>query len=133
ESSEYEFDEKARRARLTYQELQVVEEWDGDLEGFMAIELREKAKGHPILDSTLRFIEHLRDFRESLAEAAIRRYEATEQWIECPKCEEISPTSNGIHCTNCGEDMRGGEYVRAVLSLVDGSDGGIYRGLDLLT
>src|SRR5256714_13778573 len=29
--------------------------------------------------------------------------------------------------------MRGGEYVRAVLSLVDGSDARIYRGIDSLT
>ena len=121
------------RLRLRWQELQLVQEWDGELEGFTAIQLREEGKSQPILDSTLRFIEHLRDFRESLAEAAIRRYEATEQWIECPKCEEISPTSNGIHCPNCGEDMRGGEYVRAVLSLVDGSDARIYRGIDSLT
>ncbi len=121
------------RLRLRWQELQLVEEWDGDLEGFTAIQLREQAKAEPILDSTLRFIEHLRDFREGLAEAAIRRYEATEQWIECPKCEEISPTSNGIHCPHCGEDMRGGEYVRAVLNLVDGSDARIYRGIDSLT
>jgi len=121
------------RLRLRWQELQLVEEWDGDLEGFTAIQLREQGKAEPILDSTLRFIEHLRDYRESLAEAAIRRYEATEQWIECPKCEEISPTSNGIHCPNCGEDMRGGEYVRAVLNLVDGSDARIYRGIDSLT
>jgi hypothetical protein len=121
------------RLRLRWQELQLVEEWDGDLEGFTAIQLREQGKAEPILDSTLRFIEHLRDYRESLAEAAIRRYEATEQWIECPKCEEISPTSNGIHCPHCGEDMRGGEYVRAVLSLVDGSDARIYRGIDSLT
>src|SRR5229473_2580675 len=57
-----------------YQELQLVKEWDGDLEGFTAIVLREKAKTLPILDSTLRFIEHLRDYREKLAEAAVRRY-----------------------------------------------------------
>src|SRR6266581_1115606 len=86
-----------------------------------------------ILDSTLRFIEHLRDFREKLAEAAVRRYEATEQWIECPKCETEVPTSNGIHCPECGEDMRGGEYVRAILHLVDDADGRIYRGIEQLT
>ena len=133
ESTDYEFDEKARRARVSYQELQVVEEWDGDLEGFTAIQLREQAKSHAILDSTLRFIEHLRDFRESLAEAAIRRYEATEQWMECPHCEQIIPTSNGVHCPNCGEDTRGGEYVRAQLHLADDADGRIYRGIDSLT
>src|SRR5438309_734443 len=86
-----------------------------------------------MLDSTMRFIEHLRDYREKLAEAAVRRYEATEQWIECPKCETEVPTSNGIHCPNCGEDMRGGEYVRAILHLVDDADGRIYRGIDSLT
>jgi DNA polymerase III delta prime subunit len=133
ESGDYEFDEKARRARASYQELQVVEEWDGDLEGFTAIALREQAKSHPLLDSTYRFIEHLRDFRESLAEAAIRRYEATEQWMECPHCEQVVPTSNGVHCPNCGQDMRGGEYVRAQLHLVDNTDGRIYRGIDSLT
>ena len=121
------------RVHLKYQELQLVEEWDGDLEGFTAIDLREKAKQEPILDSTMRFVEHLRDFREDLAEAAVRRYEATEQWVECPRCEEIVPTSNGMHCPECGEDMRGGEYVRAVLHLVDDADGRIYRGIDSLT
>jgi DNA polymerase III delta prime subunit len=121
------------RLRLRYQELHVVKEWDGDLEGFTAIQLREQAKTLPILDSTMRFIEHLRDYREKLAEAAVRRYEATEQWLECPKCETEVPTSNGIHCPECGEDMRGGEYVRAVLHLVDDADGRIYRGIDSLT
>src|SRR5207248_1368463 len=95
------------RIRLGFQELHVVKEWDGDLEGFTAIVLREQAKAHPMLDSTMRFIEHLRDYREKLAEAAVRRYEASEQWIECPKCETEVPTSNGIHCPSCGEDMRG--------------------------
>ncbi len=128
-----EFEMEKNRLRLGYQELQLVKEWDGDLEGFTAIGLREKAKTLPILDSTLRFIEHLRDFREKLAEAAVRRYEATEQWIECPKCETEVPTSNGIHCPECGEDMRGGEYVRAILHLVDDADGRIYRGIDSLT
>src|SRR5215469_455311 len=94
---------------------------------------REQAKNLPILDSTVRFIEHLRDFREKLAEATVRRYEAVEQWIECPRCETICPTSNGIHCPECGEDMRGGEYVRAALRLVDNSDARIYRGIDSLT
>jgi DNA polymerase III delta prime subunit len=121
------------RLRLRYQELHVVKEWDGDLEGFTAIVLREKAKTLPILDSTMRFIEHLRDYREKLAEAAVRRYEATEQWMECPKCEAEVPTSNGIHCPECGEDMRGGEYVRAVLHLVDDADARVYRGIDSLT
>src|SRR5204863_15494 len=65
--------------------------------------------------------------------AAVRRYEASEQWIECPKCETEVPTSNGIHCPSCGEDMRGGEYVRAILHLVDDADGRIYRGIDSLT
>ncbi|HKV86653.1 MAG TPA: DEAD/DEAH box helicase family protein [Candidatus Dormibacteraeota bacterium] len=128
-----EFEMEKNRLRLRYQELHVVEEWDGDLEGFTAWQLREQAKTLPILDSTMRFIEHLRDYREKLAEAAVRRYEATEQWMECPKCETEVPTSNGIHCPECGEDMRGGEYVRAVLHLVDDADGRIYRGIDSLT
>ena len=127
------YEMEKNRLRLRYQELHVVKEWDGDLEGFTAIVLREKAKTLPILDSTMRFIEHLRDYREKLAEAAVRRYEATEQWMECPKCETEVPTSNGIHCPNCGEDMRGGEYVRAILHLVDDADGRIYRGIDSLT
>ncbi|MDQ2942731.1 MAG: DEAD/DEAH box helicase family protein [Candidatus Dormibacteraeota bacterium] len=128
-----EYEMEKNRLRLRYQELHVVKEWDGDLEGFTAIILREQAKTLPILDSTMRFIEHLRDYREKLAEAAVRRYEATEQWLECPKCETEVPTSNGIHCPECGEDMRGGEYVRAVLHLVDDADGRIYRGIDSLT
>src|SRR5258707_9701947 len=128
-----EFEMEKNRLRIGYQELQLVKEWDGDLEGFTAIVLRETAKTLPILDSTLRFIEHLRDYREKLAEAAVRRYEATEQWIECPKCETEVPTSTGIHCPECGEDMRGGEYVRAILHLVDDADGRIYRGIDSLT
>jgi hypothetical protein len=127
------FEMEKNRLRLRYQELQLVKEWDGELEGFTAIGLREKAKTLPILDSTMRFIEHLRDYREKLAEAAVRRYEATEQWMECPKCETEVPTSNGIHCPECGEDMRGGEYVRAILHLVDDADGRIYRGIDSLT
>jgi DNA polymerase III delta prime subunit len=127
------YEMEKNRLRLRYQELHVVKEWDGDLEGFTAIGLREQAKTLPILDSTMRFIEHLRDYREKLAEAAVRRYEATEQWMECPKCEAEVPTSNGIHCPECGEDMRGGEYVRAVLHLVDDADGRIYRGIDSLT
>ena len=128
-----EYEMEKNRLRLRYQELQLVSEWDGDLEGFTAIVLRDTAKTAPILDSTLRFIEHLRDYREKLAEAAVRRYEATEQWMECPKCETEVPTSNGIHCSECGEDMRGGEYVRAVLHLVDDAEGRIYRGIDSLT
>ena len=128
--SEYEIEKS--RLSLRYQELQLVAEWDGDLEGFTAIQLREQAKQEPLLDSTMRFIEHLRDFRESLAEAAVRRYEATEQWLECPRCEEVNPTSTGIHCPQCGEDMRGGEYVRASLQLLDG-DARVYRGIDSLT
>jgi len=127
------YEMEKNRLRLRFQELHVVKEWDGDLEGFTAISLREQAKTHFLLDSTMRFIEHLRDYREKLAEAAVRRYEATEQWIECPKCETEVPTSNGIHCPNCGEDMRGGEYVRAILHLVDDADGRIYRGIDSLT
>jgi len=127
------YEMEKNRLRLRFHELHVVKEWDGDLEGFTAITLREQAKAHPMLDSTMRFIEHLRDYREKLAEAAVRRYEATEQWIECPKCETEVPTSNGIHCPNCGEDMRGGEYVRAILHLVDDADGRIYRGIDSLT
>ncbi|HXN78814.1 MAG TPA: DEAD/DEAH box helicase family protein [Candidatus Dormibacteraeota bacterium] len=127
------YEMEKNRLRLRYQELHVVKEWDGDLEGFTAIQLREQAKTLPILNSTMRFIEHLRDYREKLAEAAVRRYEATEQWMECPKCEAEVPTSNGIHCPECGEDMRGGEYVRAVLHLVDDADGRIYRGIDSLT
>ncbi len=128
-----EFEMEKNRLRLGYQELHVVKEWDGDLEGFTALVLREQAKTLPILGSTMRFIEHLRDYREKLAEAAVRRYEATEQWMECPKCEAEVPTSNGIHCPECGEDMRGGEYVRAVLHLVDDAEGRIYRGIDSLT
>src|SRR5487761_618475 len=128
-----EFEMEKNRLRLRYQELLLVKEWDGDLEGFTAIVLREQAKTLPLLDSTMRFIEHLRDYREKLAEAAVRRYEATEQWMECPKCEAEVPTSNGIHCPECGEDMRGGEYVRAVLHLVDDAEGRIYRGIDSLT
>ncbi|MGH7761578.1 MAG: DEAD/DEAH box helicase [Candidatus Dormibacteraceae bacterium] len=128
-----EYEMEKNRLRLRYQELHVVKEWDGDLEGFTAIQLREQAKTLPILDSTMRFIEHLRDFREKLAEAAVRRYEATEQWMECPKCEAEVPTSSGIHCPECGEDMRGGEYIRAVLHLVDDAEGRIYRGIDSLT
>ena len=120
------YEMEKNRLRLRYQELHVVKEWDGDLEGFTALTLREQAKKLPILDSTMRFIEHLRDYREKLAEAAVRRYEATEQWMECPKCEAEVPTSNGIHCPECGEDMRGGEYVRAVLHLVDDAEGRIY-------
>jgi DNA polymerase III delta prime subunit len=127
------YEMEKNRLRLRYQELQLVKEWDGDLEGFTAIVLREKAKTLPILDSTLRFIEHLRDFREKLAEAAVRRYEATEQWIECPNCETEVPTSNGIHCPECKHDMRGGEYVRAILHLIDDAEGRIYRGIDSLT
>ncbi len=129
---ETEFVAEKSRLNIKYQELALVEDWDGDLQGFTALQLREQAKALPILDSTLRFVEHLRDFREKLAEAAIRRYEATEQWIECPKCETITPTSSGIHCPECGEDMRGGEYVRAALQLEDG-DARIYRGIDSLT
>jgi hypothetical protein len=121
------------RLNLRYRELALVKEWDGELEGFTALVLREEAKRLPILDSTVRFIEHLRDYREKLAEATVRRYEAVEQWIECPRCETISPTSNGIHCPECGEDMRGGEYVRAALRLVDNSEARIYRGIDSLT
>ncbi|MGH7763256.1 MAG: DEAD/DEAH box helicase [Candidatus Dormibacteraceae bacterium] len=128
-----EYEMEKNRLRLRYQELHVVKEWDGDLEGFTALVLREQAKTLPILDSTMRFIEHLRDYREKLAEAAVRRYEASEQWMECPKCETEVPTSNGIHCPECGEDMRGGEYVRANLHLVDDADGRIYRGIDSLT
>jgi len=125
--------EKSRRIVLHYEEIQLVEEWDGDLVGFTGIELREAAKGLPILDSTSRFIDHLREFREKLAEAAIRRYEATEQWVECPHCETEVPTSNGINCSNCGEDLRGGEYIRAILHLENDQDGRIYRGIDSLT
>jgi DNA polymerase III delta prime subunit len=128
-----EFEMEKNRLRLRYQELLLVKEWDGDLEAFTAIVLREQAKTLPILDSTMRFIEHLRDFREKLAEAAVRRYEATEQWMECPKCEAEVPTASSIHCPECGEDMRGGEYVRAVLHLVDDAEGRIYRGIDSLT
>src|SRR5207245_1239708 len=73
--------EKLHRIVLTYEEVQLVEEWDGDLEGLTAIQLREQGKQTPILDSTARFIDHLRQFRESLAEAAVRRYEASEQWM----------------------------------------------------
>ncbi|MGH7903619.1 MAG: DEAD/DEAH box helicase [Candidatus Dormibacteraceae bacterium] len=121
------------RLKLRYQELQLVAEWDGEMVGFTAIQLREKAKTEPLLDSTMRFIEHLRQFRESLAEAALRRYEAIEQWVECPNCETESPTSNGAECPQCGEELRGGEYVRARLHLDDDADGRVYRGIDSLT
>lgn len=133
ESPEYEMDEKIRRARLIYSELQLVEEWDGDLEGFTAIELREQSKSAAILDSTMRFIEHLRDYRESQAEGAVRRFEAIEQWIECPFCETEGPISEGMECPSCGRDMRAGEYVRAWLHLIDDQDARIYRGIDSLT
>ncbi|HYZ02162.1 MAG TPA: hypothetical protein VFA92_11765, partial [Candidatus Binatia bacterium] len=126
---------ESERARLwlRYRELQLVDQWDGDLEGFTALTLREQAKAAPILDSTLRFIEHLREFREKLAEGAVRRYEAVEQWIECPRCEMAIETSTGVHrCPECGEDLRGGEYVRAALEIVEG-DARVYRGIDSLT
>ena len=70
------YEMEKNRLRLRYQELHVVKEWDGDLEGFTALVLREQAKTLPILDSTMRFIEHLRDYREKLARrrsAAMRR------------------------------------------------------------
>src|SRR5690348_10837750 len=127
------YEMEKNRLRLRFQELHLVQEWDGELEGFTALILREQAKSLALFDSTVRFIDHLRDYREKLAEATVRRYEAVEQWIECPRCETISPTSNGIHCPECGEDMRGGEYVRAALRLVDNSDARIYRGIDSLT
>ncbi|MGI8564031.1 MAG: AAA domain-containing protein [Candidatus Dormibacter sp.] len=130
---EKEFEIEKARLNLRYSELALVQEWDGELEALTSFVLREKAKTLPILDSTLRFIEHLRDFREHLAEATIRRFEATEQWIECPRCENRAPISLGIQCPECGEDMRGGEYVRAALQLVDGTDARIYRGIDSLT
>src|SRR5713226_10012754 len=41
------FEMEKNRLRLRYQELQLVQEWDGDLEGFTAIVLREKAKTEP--------------------------------------------------------------------------------------
>src|SRR3981081_1104983 len=66
------FEMEKNRLRLGYQELPVVKEWDGDLEGFTAIVLRDNAKKLPILDSTMPFIEHLRDYPEKLAEAAVR-------------------------------------------------------------
>src|SRR5258708_8874902 len=53
--------------------------------------------------------------------------------MECPKCEGEVPTYNGIHCPECGEDMRGGESVRAVLPGGDEGEGRIYRGIDSLT
>src|SRR5262249_39145788 len=68
------YEMEKNRLRLRFQELHVVKEWDGELEGFTAIALREQAKAQPLLDSTMRFIEHLRDYREKLAEAAVRRY-----------------------------------------------------------
>ncbi len=40
------------RLNLRYRELQLVAEWDGELEGFTALVLRDQAKGVPILDST---------------------------------------------------------------------------------
>ena len=39
-----EFEMEKNRLRLGYQELQLVKEWDGDLQGFTAIVLREQAK-----------------------------------------------------------------------------------------
>ena len=131
EDSDYQIERS--RVNLSYKELQLVEQLDGELEGFTAIKLRERAKQAPVLDSTMRFVEHLRDFRESLAEAAIRRYEAIEQWVECPRCEEQIPSSNNSHCPACGEDLRAGEYVRAILHLVGEQDARIYRGIDSLT
>ena len=131
EDAEYEIERS--RVNLRYQELQLVEEFDGELEGFTSVRLREEAKTLPILDSTIRFIEHLRDYRESLAEAAVRRYEATEQWVECPRCEEQVASSNGSNCPACGEELRGGEYIRAILHVVGDQDARVYRGIDSLT
>src|SRR5262245_3151285 len=52
------FEMEKSRLNLIYRELALVDEWEGDLEGLSALVLREKAKTLPILDSTLRFIEH---------------------------------------------------------------------------
>ncbi|MGH2930963.1 MAG: AAA domain-containing protein, partial [Solirubrobacteraceae bacterium] len=126
---------ESERARLWlhYRELQLVDQWDGDLEGFTALALREQAKASPVADSTLRFIEHLRDFRERQAEGAVRRYEAVEQWVECPGCEAQIETSQTLYqCPECGGSLRGGEYVRAALQIL-GGDARVYRGIDSLT
>src|SRR5436190_833911 len=48
------YEMEKNRLRLRYQELHVVKEWDGELEGFTAIVLPEQAKSHPMLDSTVR-------------------------------------------------------------------------------
>ncbi|MFZ0217881.1 MAG: DEAD/DEAH box helicase family protein, partial [Candidatus Dormiibacterota bacterium] len=126
---------ESERARLWlhYRELQLVDQWDGDLEGFTALALREEAKAAPITDSTLRFIEHLRDYRERQAESAVRRYEAIEQWVECPNCEAAIEIGQALSlCPECGESLRGGEYVRAALQIIQG-DARVYRGIDSLT
>jgi DNA polymerase III delta prime subunit len=130
---ESEYVPERSRFRLSYRDLELVDQWDGDLEGFTALSLRERGRQAPILEPTRRFIEHLRDYREKLAEAAIRRYEAVEQWVECPRCEQIIPTSNGVaQCPECLEDLRGGEYVKAALDILNG-DARVYRGIDSLT
>lgn len=130
---EAEYAPERSRFRLSYRDLELVDQWDGDLEGFTALSLRERGRQAPILDPTRRFIEHLRDYREKLAEAAIRRYEAVEQWVECPRCEQATATANGVvQCPECGEDLRGGEYVRAALEILNG-DARVYRGIDSLT
>ena len=127
------YESERSRLWLHYRELQLVDQWDGDLEGFTALALREQAKTLPLADSTIRFIEHLRDFREKQAEGAVRRYEAVEQWIECPNCETHVETSQTLYqCPECGASLRGGEYVRAALQIIDG-DARVYRGIDSLT
>ncbi len=127
------YESERSRLWLHYRELQLVDQWDGDLEGFTALALREQAKTSPLADSTLRFIEHLRDFRERQAEGAVRRFEAVEQWTECPNCENQIETSQTLYqCPECGASLRGGEYVRAALQIIDG-DARVYRGIDSLT
>src|SRR5258707_2568732 len=50
-----EYEMEKNRLRLRYQELQLVNEWDGDLEGFTANGLREEAQNQPIPESNIRF------------------------------------------------------------------------------
>src|SRR5207244_2346713 len=77
-------------------------------------------------------IQDVRDNRRMVAAAALRRDAGPDEWSERARCETICPPSMGIHCPECGEDMRGGEYVRAALQLVD-CDARISRGIDSLT
>src|SRR5438552_18485334 len=49
------YEMEKNRLRLRFHELHVVKEWDGDLEGFTAITLREQPKSHPLPDPTMPF------------------------------------------------------------------------------